>query len=57
MPVQEHVTVLKLVENMCLKLVGGSEQEFTECLLYLGDGKLPIKRDIGHFKTSFPGDL
>ena len=42
----EHVTVLKLVENMCLRLVGGSEQEFTECLLYLGDRKLPIKETL-----------
>ena len=42
---------------MCLKRVGGSKQEVAECLLYLSDGKLPIKRAMGHFKTCILGDL
>ena len=48
---------MKLVENMRVKLVGGTNIEFTQYLVGTGDGKLPVNRDIGHFKVRIPDDL
>ena len=55
----EHVQNMKLVENMRVKLAGGAntEEEFAQYLHDIGDGKLPVNRDIGHFKVRIPDDL
>ena len=44
---------------MCVKLAGGTiiEQELAQYLLDIGVGKLPVTRDIGHFKVCIPDDL
>ena len=41
------------------KLAGGTntEEEFAQYLHDIGDGKLPVNRDIGHFKVRIPDDL
>ena len=56
-PLWQHVQVMKLSKNMCVLLAGHNSATFTDHLLEIGEGRVPVATDVGPHKICLKEDF
>ena len=56
-PLWQDVAVMKLSQNMRVQLAGGDHDSFSKDLLAIGEGRIPIEKELGEHRVKVSQDF